>query len=227
MSIAVSENMKVLETLGQQESAPDRFDAVLLIDVQSRYCSRLEGGTVETESIAHRIGGLAPQFRQAAAPVYAIYYRHPGLSRGKVDFFGFRPEGDTVIGKDTTSAFEGAELKGSLQKGGFRTLLVMGFNQSACVYATVRDPLGEGYRVWVAADCTADDLFTQMELANERIDAGDRLVDLFGRGARFISADDALAVCRSRTRRRPEAGLAGGWSRLRSVLSSVPGLGAG
>ncbi len=86
----------------------------------------------------------------------------------------------TEIYKPFADAFQGTDLDQKLREEGITNLILMGFNQSACVRATVKTAINLGYSVetsfdlmqgWENNDCAylykAVDEFTEMHCLDE------------------------------------------------------------
>lgn len=151
------------ENLAEQAIRYEGEVALLVIDVQKEFCDpSKKRGNQQTEVIAKRIRALVPQFRQASVPVYAIYFDWSAKKKKKeaseVDFYEFQPEPeDVLVGKDRDSAFTGSDIEKILRKDGRKSLLVCGFNVSACVRDTVMDAREKGFDVTLLEDLAGND----------------------------------------------------------------------
>lgn len=139
-----------------------QFDALLLIDVQERYCNPEKGrGNADTAQTAKHIGALVPHFRKAGLPIYSIFFKHPHLKSGQTDFYHYRPaSNDHLHMKRDDSAFTGCSgkmLDASLKNNRHKNLLIMGFNATACLLETVNDARKLGYNCTIAADAIGND----------------------------------------------------------------------
>lgn len=139
---------------------PSRY-AHLVVDVQRNFCDPLAGkrGTRETDAVASEISRITPVFRNAGMPTYLIFCQKWSEPADKA-FGGFHKiqpaPTDILFGKISESAFEYSDLAETLKKAGTKTLIVSGFNTSACVNATVQGGLSEDFDVWVLKDCIAN-----------------------------------------------------------------------
>jgi nicotinamidase-related amidase len=138
------------------------------IDVQGEFCISTKPDIIipqETIETCEKIQSLSEAFRKAGVKNYHVYYY--GLI-GERDFFKVKPDreaGDRVIAKSADSAFEGSNIDVLLQLDEKKTLLISGFNLSACVLETALDARKAGYNVYVltdiAKDVFPDDKYTQ------------------------------------------------------------------
>ncbi|MBU6474689.1 MAG: isochorismatase family protein [Alphaproteobacteria bacterium] len=133
---------------------------LLVIDVQREFCDPwYSRGNKETKAVSERIQSIAPAFRRAGVPVYAVYYSTTGeKERRDIDFYKFLPASeDQLFAKSTDSAFESGRLKKALENDKRKLLLVCGFNQAACVKRTVLSARKEGYDVCLLEDLAGND----------------------------------------------------------------------
>ncbi len=134
--------------------------AFLVIDVQKKFCDpKGEQGTKRTEEIATRIQSIAPAFRHAGLPVFAIYFSNfdfdPKPSLEDAGFYKFKPaKKDKIVPKVMTDAFTSSDIIEQLEKAKIKNLIVSGFNTRACVYATVCSALAYAFNVIVLDDLT-------------------------------------------------------------------------
>ena len=136
----------------------EREVGLLVIDVQKKYCySGYAHGSEETETVSERIQSLAPEFRKAGAPVYAVYFDTPKANASEIDFYKFSPEPeDTLVAKHDMSAFLGGDIRKILDKDHRKLLLVCGVYLNHCVRETVQDAAALGYDVLLLRDLTGD-----------------------------------------------------------------------
>lgn len=172
--------------------------ALLLIDVQKKYADPSQSrGNAETDRIAKKIAGIAPAFRRAAVKVFPIYFGEHDLQPAKIDFHRFKPKAkDVIVRKDRDSAFLGSNISDLLHAGGYRNLIVAGFNLSACIKETAIHGCEEGFNVVVLRDLTAND--------NHNPECA--LWEVFGmkrRGALFRQTDDILKKLSTRSPATP------------------------
>lgn len=170
--------------------------ALLLIDVQKEFCDpKKSRGNQQTEQVTTHIADVLPAFRKAGVKTYAIYFSQKAKRPSKIDFYKFTPEaGDTIIRKDSDSAFWGSNIDDVLKKDGKKTLLTAGFNLNACVYRTVMDARREGYDVCVITDMTGNDNLNIQSHASEFIEI------MKSQGVRFATSDEVLKDIRTRKR---------------------------
>ena len=133
--------------------------AVLVIDVQNKYCNpKGFRGNKETDDVSKRIQLMVPEFRSAGVPVYVIYYSKEGKGASEINFYKFKPTSDDVlIAKKGDSAFKSSKIKKVLKKDRRKSLLVCGFNLNACVKNTVIDARENGFNVSLLRDLTGND----------------------------------------------------------------------
>jgi nicotinamidase-related amidase len=118
-------------------------------------------------------------------------------------------DGETVIGKDTNSAFVGTGLEGLLDELGATTLVLCGALTPNSVEATARHAGNLGYQVFIVADaCWAVD---KVDLRGKRWPAEDvhalSLAHLRGEYGSVVDAATTLrAAAAAKTRQRRAAG---------------------
>ena len=132
----------------------------LAIDVQKQFCDPAAPtgwGSEETDRVSESIKSLAPEFRKAGVPVYAVYFDSPKKSAADVDFYKFIPEPeDTLVAKNQRSAFKGGNIKKVLEKDHRKLLLACGVYLDRCVKDTVIDAVKQGFDVCLLRDLTGD-----------------------------------------------------------------------
>jgi nicotinamidase-related amidase len=134
--------------------------AVLLVDVQKRYCDpRGKRGNVLTDSVSMKIALTAAAYRAMGLPVYVIHTGKPPWLGGRPGFHHFRPDPrqDILVRKVTDSGFQSGTLAAQLKADGRKKLLVCGFNLSACVKLTALDARAAGYDVKLIRDLCGND----------------------------------------------------------------------
>lgn len=136
--------------------------AFVTIDVQGEFCdpnSPLANNNnvpQETVNLCEQIQSISCAFRKACVRNYHVLYYN---NYGERDFFKLQPDkaaGDRIIIKNDDSAFDGSNIDAVLQGDKKKTLLVCGFNLSACVLETVVHARKAGYEVYVLTDLTKD-----------------------------------------------------------------------
>lgn len=132
--------------------------AVLIVDVDDQWSRAERSGTTETNRIARRISELAPEFRKAGAALYYIYYGwgdQADLSSAHLYKAQYDPKTDTLVVKQTDSAFESSDIRSELHRRGHKTILGCGFNLSFCVMGTMIDGCDE-FEVRLMRDLTTN-----------------------------------------------------------------------
>ena len=134
--------------------------ALLVVDVQKKFCAKEVGlGNDETVAVSKHIGSLAPEFRKASVPVYAVYCSIPGSRQ--TDFYEFEPcFGDVLIGKNRDSAFAGSNIRDILEKDHMKLLLICGFNLNACLKETISDARKAGFDVCLLRDLAGNGILS-------------------------------------------------------------------
>jgi nicotinamidase-related amidase len=167
--------------------------ALLIIDVQKQFCDPETGrGNAETVEISERIQSLAPQFRKAGIPVYAVYYSWQKEKASEIDFYKFTPErGDKLVVKNDTSAFAGGNIKRRLKKDKRKLLLACGFNLSACVLRTVVDAREAGFDVCLLRDLSGNDA------RNEHLDTKDNIQEMIENGITITKSAKVLKLLKT------------------------------
>jgi nicotinamidase-related amidase len=194
-------------------------DAVLIvIDVQEAIDDPRWGPRNNPEAEG-AIAALIGAWRAEGLPL--VHVRHDSLEPRSpyaphAPGHRFKPcaaprDGETVIGKNTNSAFIGAGLEALLDELGATTLVLCGVLTSNSVEATARHAGNLGYQVFVVADaCWAVD---KVDLRGKLWPAEDvhalSLAHLEGEYARIVDAATALrAAATAKARQRRAAGKA-------------------
>lgn len=131
--------------------------ALLVIDMQRDYCSRLFGrGNSDTRAASGRILTALPHFRALGIPVYAVYTRDEPDEAPR--FYKFRPApGDKLLRKTDDNAFYHTDTTRTLRGDGRQTLLMCGFNLNACVKSTAIGALYHKFDVRLLRDLSGND----------------------------------------------------------------------
>lgn len=144
------------------DSATKAFDkrrtALVTIDVQNEFCDPYGArGNQETYDIAKRISEQAPAFRAVNVDVVNIYSRNNVVK--DTGFYYYRPDKrDVNFRKAQNSPFwDGPAADSLFRARGKTTLLMCGFNMSACVRATALTAREKGYDVYIMVDMVGDD----------------------------------------------------------------------
>ena len=161
--------------------------ALVVIDVQREFCDPLRRrGTRKTDEVSKKIGTLLPAFRAASLPVYMVYSAQQEQRRKSIDFYNVKTaKSDTIVRKQTDSAFQSGTFKTQMFNSSNTHLLVCGFNASACVMQSVLDGIRRGYSVDVISDLTGND-----RLNCENVGAA--LERMKAKGARIVHSDDVF-----------------------------------
>ena len=161
------------------------------------------------------IAGLLAAWRAQAMPI--VHVRHDSTEPGSPYAPGspghaFKPEaapqrGETVIGKQTTSAFIAPDLERALDALGATTLVMCGVLTNNSLEASARHGGDLGYRIFVVADaCWAVD---KRDLAGTLWRAEDvhrlALANLQGEYAQVVTSDMAARAAATATVRQRRA----------------------
>lgn len=168
--------------------------ALLLIDIQKRFCDPAQSrGNDETVVVSHRILSASFEFRSIGLPFYPVYFtRSRAEPLRKIDYYGFVPKAkDTVIQKNTDSAFDSTDIDSILKRKGHTDLLVCGFNLNACVRDTILDAANHGFKVTLLRDLTGNDKW------NDPAEAGRNLDRMTEAGVAVTTARNALTRLRA------------------------------
>lgn len=138
--------------------------AHLVIDVQEEFCSPFRyRSNHDTQLISQNIRIFTDAVSQKnilTAWVYSDRW-NKGAEKACGGFYNVRPPQNDpkhiLIGKNKASAFRGSDIHSTLQHNNVNTLIVTGFNLSACVHQTVNDALNKGYKIYLVADCVGND----------------------------------------------------------------------
>ena len=136
--------------------------ALLLIDLQNAidHPAWRKHGDRNNPQAEQRIAVLLAFWRQRGLPVYHV--RHdslepespyrPGQTGNEFHPFAAPRAGETVIAKQTNSAFIGTALEATLRAAGHGTLVVCGVITNNSVETTVRMAGNLGFKTYLAAD---------------------------------------------------------------------------
>lgn len=175
----------------------EKNTALLVIDVQEEFCNPMfTRGNEETESVSKKIQKLAPAFREASIPVYAIWYGGTTRRTKKNPpvFYNFQPEEqDIKVKKLKPSVFDcfEASMDFRLKMAGIKNLLLCGFNRSSCVMFSALDAKNHGYNTYLLEDLSGDGKMDYQPSKNESVKC------FVQNGIEVISADklvDALKI---------------------------------
>lgn len=176
--------------------------AHLVIDVQKEFCAAGSSwGTPRTENVAQRIAYITPDIQSAGA--YTVFVCYPSTDSDEetssdadlhlIDHI--KP--DITYIKDTDSAFRsGHGLANTLRKEKITSLILSGFNITACVGLTAIDAIKEGFEVYVLRDCVANGA-AWGNLYDMVIKGEDQSIEVMKKyGIKVIDADFALQLLR-------------------------------
>jgi nicotinamidase-related amidase len=136
--------------------------ALVLVDLQNAIDEPVwrKLGERNNLSAEQNIGNLLGAWRKRRWPVYHI--RHdslepfspyrPNQPGNEFQLFAKPEAGETVIAKQTNSAFIGTNLESALRSAGQETLVVCGVITNNSVEATVRMAGNLGFKTYLAAD---------------------------------------------------------------------------
>jgi len=136
--------------------------ALLIIDVQKAIDAQYhaEAGPRNNPEAEQSIARLLALWRGEGRPI--IHVRHDSRFAGSAyrpgqDGNDFKPEvaplpGETIIPKQTNSAFIGTDLESHLRARGVDTLLITGVSTNNSVEATVRMAGNLGFQTFLVAD---------------------------------------------------------------------------
>lgn len=133
--------------------------ALIVIDAQDIFCSaKNRRGSKRMENMCRKIGRAARDFRKACVKVYAVATVKDIKKPEKLGFCHWLPQKkDTILLKETWSAFDSGETRTILKSDKKKTLLIAGFNTSACVMKSAIDAVFAGHDVYLLKDLTADE----------------------------------------------------------------------
>ncbi len=138
--------------------------ALLLIDIQKGLDEAEHWGDIrnnpEAEANCRRILDF---FRYRDLPLYHIQHcstnpdspLFPGKDGNAIKDIVAPLSNETVIQKNTNSAFVGTDLENRLNSEGIAKLIVVGLTTDHCVSATVRTAADLGFKVTMISDATA------------------------------------------------------------------------
>ena len=138
--------------------------ALLLIDIQLGLDESEHWGDYRNNPLAEEnCRRLLDYFRQRSWPLFHIKHNSvhpesplfPGKAGNAIKSIVDPAEGETVIEKQTNSAFIGTGLEDILKKDGIGKLVVVGLTTDHCVSATVRTAADLGFKALLVSDATA------------------------------------------------------------------------
>ncbi|MDX1948138.1 MAG: isochorismatase family protein [Pirellulaceae bacterium] len=138
--------------------------ALLVVDVQAKLLPLVPGG----ERLVWNIRRLIDAARILGLPVLATEQYPQGLGPTTAVL---AQRLDAIPAKLAFSCGERGELFQGLSARGIWKILVCGLETHVCVSQTVHDLLGEGFRVFVAADAVAARGMLDHEIALRRMDS--------------------------------------------------------
>lgn len=176
--------------------------ALVIVDVQQGFDAPYWGPRNNLDAEAN-IARLLARWRETGRPIYHI--RHDSTDadssyRPELPGNAFKPEvaplaGETVVGKQTNSAFIGTDLEARLRKAGHELLIVTGVITNNSVEATVRMAGNLGFETYLVADATATvdkpDLDGRLWLAEDVHALA--LANMDGEYATVVLTDEVLA----------------------------------
>lgn len=141
--------------------------AVLVIDAQRRYTDPAfkERGSLKTHRVTQKIVKFLPLVRHLGIPVYFAYlYREyeqekanqPHQCCGGFHLVSPLPE-DVLVPKTGASVITSSDMASRLLDAGYRKLIMVGFNSSACIKFSALDAQKRGFEVTVLEDLVEND----------------------------------------------------------------------
>ncbi|WP_233163842.1 cysteine hydrolase family protein [Chromobacterium sp. ASV23] len=176
---------------------------LLLIDMQQAV-DHPDWGPRNHPQAEQVCGHLLAGWRQRGLPL--IHIRHDSIDpnstyRPGQEGHAFKPEvaplpGETVIAKQTNSAFIGTGLEALLRDKGWLELVVVGVSTSNSIEATVRVAGNLGFKVWLAEDACFTFDKTDWQGRHRRAEEvhAMSLANLDGEYCRVLTSQDVLAA---------------------------------
>jgi nicotinamidase-related amidase len=135
--------------------------ALLVVDVQQGNTSE----AYEREQVIANIGALVEQARAEEVPVVWVQHTDESFPRGS-DAWQYAPElvqgeGEPVVEKSYSSAFEDTVLEDVLAERGVGRLVVTGAQTEACIRGTIHAAFTLGYDVTLVGDAHTTEDQTQ------------------------------------------------------------------
>lgn len=157
--------MSTVKSLARSPELMNRDDsALLVVDVQAKLLPLIPGSARLVWNIRRLIDGA----KILGVPVAATEQYPQGLGPTTPELAG---KLGTIPGKLAFSCGECGELFAEWQERGIWKVLVCGIETHVCVGQTVHDLLGEGFRVFVAADAVGARGEIDHEIALRRMDS--------------------------------------------------------
>jgi nicotinamidase-related amidase len=162
---AILTNMTSALTIPRSPELMNRDDtALLVVDVQAKLLPLIAGSGRLVWNIRRLIDGA----KILGLPVAATEQYPQGLGPTTAELAG---KLGAIPGKLAFSCGECGELFADWRKRSIWKILVCGIETHVCVGQTVHDLLGEGFRVYVAADAVAARGAIDHEMALRRMDS--------------------------------------------------------
>jgi nicotinamidase-related amidase len=162
---AILTHMTSALTIPRSPELMNRDDtALLVVDVQAKLLPLIAG----SGRLVWNIGRLIDGAKILGLPVAATEQYPQGLGPTTAELAG---KLGAIPGKLAFSCGECGELFADWRKRSIWKILVCGIETHVCVGQTVHDLLGEGFRVYVAADAVAARGAIDHEMALRRMDS--------------------------------------------------------
>lgn len=175
---------------------------LLIIDVQ-KAIDHPSWGQRNNPKAENNVSRLLSVWRQNGSPI--IHIRHSSREpestyRPNQEGFEFKPavqpkNGETILTKNTNSAFIGTELEAMLRRNGISTLIICGVITNNSVEATARMAGDLGYETYVVSDATAT--FDKVDFLGKHHTAEEvhamSLANLQGEYAVVVSTEEVIS----------------------------------
>jgi nicotinamidase-related amidase len=133
--------------------------ALVLIDLQNSMLSDPEDQPYHPDETLAAAKSVLEKARESGAPVVHVQHRHrrmesmqPGHPGFEIDDRVAPVDGETVIVKQCSDAFDGTPLAETLRGFGVDRIVIAGMQTELCVDASCRAALGHGFEVTLVAD---------------------------------------------------------------------------
>jgi nicotinamidase-related amidase len=133
--------------------------ALVLIDLQNSMLSDPDEQPFHPDETLAAARSVLLKAREQGAPVVHVQHRHARLESMQPGHPGFEIDervapidGETVIVKQCSDAFDGTPLAETLRGFGVDRIVVAGMQTELCVDASCRAALGHGFEVTLVAD---------------------------------------------------------------------------
>lgn len=125
--------------------------ALVIIDMQEAFRTKIHGFTATAERIAMMVEGA----KLLNLPIIVTEQYPKGLGHTAEEIKATLPSGLEIIEKTTFSSCGVPQFEAQLEQAGAKQVLVCGIEANICINQTVHDLLERGFQVHLLTDCIA------------------------------------------------------------------------